>query len=136
MKSKKKKNNHNKQQTKVTVLNELNINKEIEYILRCIKNNDSKIVKLNELLLFSTDTGDAWILDIDDKKAICLMKNFEKQSYNIYDTPKQFVIEWKYKYIIENETFIIVDDFEMKEIIGYPIKEICEYSKGKFNFKH
>ena len=132
MKSKKKKNNHNKQHTKVTVLNELNIFIEIEYILRCTQNKDSKIVKLNELLLFSTDTGDAWILDVDDKKAICLMKNFEKQNYNIFDNPKQFGIEWKYKYIIENDIFTVVDEFEMKEIIGYPIKEILKHSKSNF----
>ncbi len=55
----------------------------------CTLKKEGKIVRLGELLLFSTETGDSWILDIYDKKAICLMKNFEKQVYKIIDTPKQ-----------------------------------------------
>jgi len=44
----------------------MNIKKEIDYIISCASKEDSRTVQLGGLILFSTLTGDAWILDKDD----------------------------------------------------------------------
>ncbi len=53
----------------------MNIKKEIKYIIKRGLINDARKVQLGELVLFSTQTGDAWLLDTEDNLAICLLKN-------------------------------------------------------------
>ena len=113
--------------TKVTIKKELNINDEIKYIIKCAKNFETKIVALNELILFCTATGDAWLLDTDDNFALNLAREGIQQEYSITDTPYKFSIDWQYNYVIENEKFIFVDKNGVsKAIFGYPIEQIFE----------
>ncbi|MFA6666688.1 MAG: hypothetical protein WCT06_08955, partial [Armatimonadota bacterium] len=99
--------------------------KEINYILSLAKKEDARKVQLGELLLFSTQTGDAWILDQDDNLAICLMRGKEKQKYKIIDTPTQFGFDWDYKYFIEEDCFITIDKKGVeRKIFGYQVNEL------------
>ncbi|MBI9036779.1 MAG: hypothetical protein JEY97_01485 [Bacteroidales bacterium] len=61
----------------------IEIQKEIEQIISKAQKHIGHIVRLNELILFSTMTGDAWILDTDDNLSICLVKAGDKQKYKI-----------------------------------------------------
>jgi hypothetical protein len=40
---------------------------EVRYIQRRAASHDGRVVSFGELLLFSTDTGDAWLLDRSDR---------------------------------------------------------------------
>ncbi|MCX6163044.1 MAG: hypothetical protein NTV87_17125 [Ignavibacteriae bacterium] len=101
------------------------IKKEISYIIMRAQKRDSRIVRLNELILFSTITGDAWILDSEDKLAICLAKDGVKQVYKLIDTATQFGFNWDYSYEIEGEQFITLNKSgQIRRIFGYPVKEI------------
>ena len=123
-KSKKRKK---KTTTKVTKKKELNIKQEIEYIIKCARNLETKIVSLNEFLLFCTETGDAWLLDKNDNLALNLVKDGIRQEFTLIDTPSQFGIDWKNNYLIENEKFIIIDRNGFSRIIiGYPTERITE----------
>ncbi|MBA7535765.1 hypothetical protein ES705_28023 [subsurface metagenome] len=103
----------------------INIKKEIKYIIKRAQLGDGRIVRLNELILFSTQTGDAWILDSDDNYAICLVRDGEKQKCKIIDTQTQFGFDWDYQYMIEGEKFIVSDKTgRIRTIIGYPVQEI------------
>ena len=103
------------------------IKKEINYITERAKANDGRIVRLGGLLLFSTETGDAWILDTEDNLAICLMRNEDKQEYKIIDTPTQFGFDWDYQYNIDINKFIVIDKTgKIRTIIGYPVQEIMK----------
>ena len=51
----------------------MNIIKEIKYIIKRGLTNDARKVQLGDLVLFSTQTGDAWLLDTEDTLAICLL---------------------------------------------------------------
>jgi len=103
----------------------MDIKKEIDYIISRAKKEDSRKVQLGGLLLFSTQTGDAWILDTKDNLAICLMRGKEKQKYKIIDTPTQFGFDWDYSYSIDNGWFIIVDKKGTeRKISGYPVTEL------------
>lgn len=103
----------------------MNIKKEIDYIISRAKKEDSRKVQLGGLLLFSTRTGDAWILDIEDNLAICLMHGKEKQNYKIIDTPTQFGFDWDYKYFIDKDCFITIDKKGMeRKTYGYPVNDL------------
>ena len=103
----------------------MDIKKEIDYIMSCARKEDSRKVQLGGLLLFSTQTGDAWILDRDDNLAICLMRGKEKQKFKIIDTPTQFGFDWDFKYFIDNDSFITIDKKGVeRKIFGYPVKDL------------
>jgi hypothetical protein len=103
----------------------MDIKREIDYIMKLAKKGDSRKVQLGELLLFSTNKGDAWILDTGDNLGICLMRNKKKQKYKIIDTPTQFGFDWDYKYFVENDCFITIDKQGVeKKTFGYPVSVI------------
>lgn len=104
----------------------MEIKKEIKYIIKRGKANDSRKVKLgDELVLFSTKTGDAWILDIVDKLAICLLRDKKKQKFKVVETQSQFYFDWEYNYYIKGESFVVVDKIGNKRaILGYPINHL------------
>ena len=42
---------------------------EVRYIQNKAAEHDGRVVSLGQLVLFSTDTGDAWLLDVSDQLA-------------------------------------------------------------------
>ena len=120
--------------TKVTKTKELNIKDEIKYIIKCAKNFKTKIVSFKELILFCTETGDAWLLDTDENLALILAREGIKQEFSLIDTLYQFGVDWKYNYIIENEKFVFIDKTGVsRTIIGYLTEQILEMTnKSKY----
>jgi hypothetical protein len=137
-KKKKKKNIPSPLLKKLVNRDQSNILKEAEYIINRAKQNDSRVVVFGPLIFFSTETGDSWVLDPEDRLALCLSKNGEKQEYSIVETMTNFNIEWKARYQIENDKFIVCyNSGESRTIIGYPVEKIIsmtmyaqETSKG------
>jgi hypothetical protein len=120
--------------TKISRKKEISIKDEIKYIIRCAQNFETKVVSLKSLILFCTESGDAWLLDADDNLALMLCRDGVTQEYTIIDTPSQFGIDWKYNYMIENEKFVFADNIgNTRTIIGYPTMQISELIiKSKF----
>ncbi len=107
----------NREQTSITG--------EANYIIGRAKNNDTRVVSLGSLVLFSTETGDAWMLDPEDGFALCLAKGGEAQPFTINETTTNFSIEWNADYRIEGNVFVIAErSGQIKSILGYPTKEI------------
>lgn len=103
----------------------VDINKDIDLIIKKAQSHISHIIRINELIIFSTDTGDAWILDTEDNFAICLVKADVKQKFKIIDTPSQFGFDWDHKYQINGNKFTVINKMGgIRTIIGYPLKEI------------
>lgn len=106
------------------------ISREAEYIIQKAQVNDARIVRLGGLILFSTQSGDAWLLDPEDALALCLARSGERQSFRIIETPTNFGIEWTVNYRIEDEGFIVIDQAgQERTIIGYPTHEILQVGK-------
>lgn len=106
---------------------EVSINREADYIIKKAQIRDSSVVGLGELIFFSTQTGDAWILDPADCLALCLAQDGERQAFSILETPTNFQIAWEGQYVIEEETFtVITKDGPVRTIFGYPTREIEE----------
>lgn len=109
---------------------QINITDEANYIIQCAQKRDARLVTLGELVFFSTETGDAWLLDIEDNLALRLAHDGEKQTYTITETSNQFSIEWNRSYQISGSAFIVVDHSgKMTTILGYPTKEIMRATR-------
>jgi hypothetical protein len=86
---------------------EVSINREADYIIKKAQAYDSRVVGLGRLILFSTQTGDAWLLDPADNLALCLARDGERQNFSILETPTNFQIVWEAEYAIDGETFSV-----------------------------
>ena len=100
---------------------------EVRYIQRRAAEHDGRIVTIGQLVLFSTETGDAWLLDPPDHLAARLARDGDPEPIHIEDTDTTFAIEWKGQYYIEGGTFVYVDGSgRMTAISGYPMRKLAQ----------
>ena len=99
---------------------------EVRYIQRRAADHDGRIVTLGQLILFSTKTGDAWLLDPADRLAARLARDGESEPIHIEETDTTFAIGWKGHYRIEGPAFVYTDHDSGREtmILGYPIDQL------------
>ena len=82
---------------------------EVRYIQHRAANYDGRVVTFGPLVLFSTETGDAWLLDRTDLLAARLARNGEAEPIQIVETAATFAIEWTGSYRINGPAFVYSD---------------------------
>src|SRR5947207_3248564 len=71
---------------------------EIGYIQSRAADHDGRFVTVGPLILFSTDTGDAWLLDPADHLAARLARDGDPEPIRLEETNTNFAIDWKGNY--------------------------------------
>lgn len=99
---------------------------EVRYIQRRAAAHDGRIVTLGQLLLFSTESGDAWLLDPSDQLATPLARDGDPFSIHIEETHTNFAIGWTGAYQINGAAFVYrdKDSGNVRTILGYPTQRI------------
>jgi len=99
---------------------------EVRYIQRRAAAGDSRIVSFAQLVLFSTQTGDAWLLDRTDRLAARLARAGESEPLHIEETDTTFAIGWKGRYDIKGPAFVYSDHETgaITTIFGYPTEKL------------
>jgi hypothetical protein len=116
----------------IASLVKLDIHREIRYITQLAQAEDSRIVTVGKLVLFSTRTRDAWLLDTEDDFALCLCRDGEPQPFRIFDTPDNFAIEWTATFAIEGAAFVVQERSGRVVVIhGYPTAEVAAACQGR-----
>jgi len=109
---------------------ERSLPEEARYIASRAALYDSRIVTFGSLLFFSTESGDAWMLDPDDSLALQLACAGDPAPSRIFETEDTYAVQWDASYAIEGDEFQITDESgRMKVILGYPTPEIQEASQ-------
>jgi hypothetical protein len=104
---------------------ELHIRKEVQYIISRAAAHDGRIVTLGPVLFFSTESGDAWMLDPEDHLAVCLARDGEALDVGLTETEDRFTVAWTHVYRIDGEVMTFVDQAgAARSILGYPTREI------------
>lgn len=105
---------------------------EVQYIQRRAAEYDSRIVTIGPLVLFSTETGDAWVLDPADHLAMPVAREGEFLPVHIAETATSFEIDWTGQYRIDGDAFVYVDKDarRARTIFGYPTRLIVERSRS------
>ena len=100
--------------------------KEIKYIQRRAAEHDGRFVTSGPLALFSTETGDAWIVDPSDQLAARLARDGDPEPIDFEETDTNFAIDWKGNYCIEGRAFVYADrkSGRVTAILGYPTAKI------------
>ena len=101
---------------------------EVRYIQRRAAAHDGRIVTLGQLVLFSTETGDAWLLDPADQLAARLARDGESEAIHIAETDTTFSIGWKGHYRIDGPAFVYSDrdTGRLTTILGYPTDKLSQ----------
>ena len=104
---------------------ETNITREAQYMIKRAQQRSCRVVTLGPLVFFSTETGDAWILDPSDSLARCLARDGGELPSGIQETPESFAIEWNLAYSIDGDVMTFTDDSgRRRAVLGYPVAEI------------
>ena len=101
---------------------------EVRYIQRRAADHDGRIVTIGQLILFSTETGDAWLLDPTDRLAARLARDGESEPIHIEETDTTFAIGWKGRYRISGSAFVYSDrdTGRVTTILGYPTDKLAQ----------
>jgi cell division topological specificity factor MinE len=100
---------------------------EICYILARAAENDGRIVTVGQIILFSTEAGDAWLLDPSDQLAARLAHEGDPEPFHIEENETTFTIDWKGRYRIEGDAFVYMDreTGRLATIHGYPTHKLA-----------
>jgi len=101
---------------------------EVAYLQRRAALHDGRFVSVGPLALFSTDTGDGWLLDPAERLATRLARDGEPEPVHIEETEANFAIAWTGLYRIDVSAFIYSDRISSRVfiILGYPIDRIAQ----------
>ena len=101
---------------------------EVRYIQRRAADYDGRIVTIGQLVLFSTETGDAWLLDPGDRLAARLARDGQSEPILIEETDTTFAIGWKGRYRLEGPAFVYSDQDtgRVAIILGYRTDKLSQ----------
>ena len=101
---------------------------EIDYIQSRAAESDGRLVTVGPLVLFSTETGDAWLLDPSDHLAARLARHGDPEALYFEETEATFAIGWKGNYQIDGDAFVYIDSdtARVTTILGYPTRRLAK----------
>ena len=101
---------------------------EVRRIQQRAAEHDGRIITIGQLVLFSTETGDAWLLDRTYFLAARLARNGEAEPIQLMETAATFAIEWKGSYRIDGPAFVYSDQDTGRviTILGYPTDKLVD----------
>ena len=101
---------------------------EIEYIRSRAAEHDGRLVTVGPLVLFSTETGDAWLLDPADSLAARVARDGDPEEIHFEETDTSFAIGWKGNYQIDGDAFVFIDrdTARVTTILGYPTRRLAQ----------
>ena len=107
---------------------QLRLAQEIKYIQRRAAAYDARFVTVGPLVFFSTQTGDAWMLDPSDHLAARLARDGDPEPIDFQETDTNFAIGWKGNYHIDGRAFVYADPEAGRTItiLGYPTAKIAQ----------
>src|ERR1035438_1149184 len=114
---------------------DLRLADEIRYIQEKAADHTLRVVTIGQLILFSTETGDAWLLDVTDKLAARLARDGDPEHVHFEETDTSFAIGWKGNYQIEGDAFVFIDrdTSRVTTILGYPTRRLAQLVDRKIS---
>ena len=100
---------------------------EVRHIQRRAADHDGRVVTIGQLLLFSSDTGDAWLIDRGDQLALPLARDGDPEPFHIEEMATSFAIDWQGHYRIEGAAFIFTErqTGRTTAVLGYPTEMLA-----------
>lgn len=82
-------------------------------------------IRIGSIVLFSTVTRDAWMIEVQTGEAACLARAGESRPIPITETPGKLDIAWEARHRWDNEDFTVIENDRPPETLpGYPVAQI------------
>ena len=108
----------------------MSLTREVKYITDRARSCDARVVARGPLILFSTESGDAWMLDPSDQLALCLARDGSRVRSQIEENEKSVSIEWTHTYQLADDLVTFVDrSGKAQTLWSYPTAEIRQASR-------
>ena len=90
--------------------------------------HDGRFATLGPLVFFSTETGDAWMLEPAAQLAARLARSGDPEPVDFRETDTNYAVGWKGTYRIDGGAFIYTDrkSGRVTAITGYPTAKIAQ----------
>ena len=94
----------------------------VRYIQQLAAKNEFRIGRFREMVMFSTESGDAWMLDTEDQTANRLAQDGVPRTVYIDETDTNILVNWQGHYRLDPPVFVYADNTTGKvvSILGYP----------------
>jgi hypothetical protein len=101
---------------------------EIRYIQQRAAERDTRIVTIGPLLLFSAESGDAWVLDPADRLATRLADAGHPATRPRRGDRRELSVGWQGRYEIIGSAFVFTDNESgrVTTILEYPTRQIIQ----------
>jgi len=101
---------------------------EVRYILGRAAEHDGRVVTIGQIMLFSTETSDAWLIEPSDQLAARLARDGDPEPFHIEENETTFTIDWKGRHRIEGDAFVYMDreTGRLATIHGYPTHKLIQ----------
>jgi len=100
------------------------ISLKAESVAKSAAAGEATIDCIGNFIFFSTDSGQAWMLDHRNNYALRLADNRKILNYRINESKEKFQVEWKERFIIKNNQFYIQGKDKYELINGCPVDAI------------
>ena len=110
---------------------QISLKTEVEKLQEKAAGREKFVHALGVFILFSTESGDGWLLEITEMDAIQVATNGEKIEFEIDENPDTIEINWPYRFTIKNKKFVTTAyaDDEVKVWEDYPSHRIVSAVK-------
>ncbi len=104
---------------------------EVEKIQELASAKKAAVLALGVFVLFSTTSGDAWLLEVTDMDAIQVTQGGEKIAVQIEENPETIEINWTHKFDVKSKKFILTSYKDKSEEVreDYPVHTILSTVK-------
>lgn len=114
----------------------VSIRQAIEAIREEALQKIEKVSVMGVFILLSTESGDAWLLEVTDMDAIRLAKKGKLCEFELEENPETIMINWSHKFNFDNDKFVTTAYANNRKAVykGYPvdkIKKAMEKTKEK-----
>jgi len=105
---------------------QVSLNDEVVKIQQAAVEGRQEVRALGVFVLFASNTGDAWLLEISEMDAIQLATGQQKAEVNIVENPKTIEVDWSHTFAIKDDKFVVTayKDKKVDTYSDYPAKEI------------
>ena len=107
------------------------VNREVKKIQDYAITQKATMLSLGVFILFSTEEGDAWLLEVTDMDAIQVAEAGKVIDVKIIENPETIEINWTHKFTVKNKKFVLTSYKDNSEEIRdkYPAHSILSSLK-------
>ena len=105
---------------------QISLNGEVAKIQQAVIDGKSEVRTIGVFVLFSTDGGDAWLLELTEMDALLVAKGGKSIDVDIVESAETLEINWSHNFSVKNKQLVVTAYLDKKEdvLVGCPTHSI------------